>query len=305
MTRRGWALFATMCVVWGIPYLLIRVAVRQLTPATLVFARTGIGTLLLVPVALRTGQLQPVLRRWRPLVAYTVVELAIPWFLLSSAERHLSSSLSGLLVAAVPLVGTALAAASGERHQLHASNLAGVLVGLAGVAALVGFDVGAADLRWVAALAVVAVGYALGPRLLAGPLADLPGLGVVAASLGLCAIGYAPAAALQAPGSFPSGRVIASVAVLGVVCTAGAFIVFFHLIAAVGPVKATIITYVNPAVAVTLGVIFLGESFTAATAAGFALILAGSVLATGRARGRSPVPAAPSTAGPIPAVPEP
>jgi drug/metabolite transporter (DMT)-like permease len=270
-----------MCVIWGLPYLLIRVAVRHLEPATLVFLRTGIGALLLVPIAAARRELQPLIARWGWVLVYTVVELAIPWVLLSTAEERLSSSLSGLLVAAVPLVGAALSWSVGGRDRLGPRGLLGLCVGLAGVAALVGFDVRGGDVGSVALVAVVVVGYATGPLVLDRQLGDLPVLGVVAASLVLCAVAYAPYGLTHLPARVPSGRVIAAVCVLGVVCTALAFVLFFHLIAEVGPVRATVITYVNPAVAVVLGVVFLHEHFGAGTAVGFVLILLGSALATG------------------------
>jgi drug/metabolite transporter (DMT)-like permease len=297
MTRRGSLLFAAMCVIWGIPYLLIKVAVRDLTPATLVFFRTGIGALVLVPLALARGEIRPVMARWRPLVIYTVVELAIPWVLLSTAEKRLTSSLSGLLVAAVPLVGAVLSRSVRDRDPLGRPGVVGLVIGLAGVAALVGFDVSGADAGSVVIVGVVVVGYAAGPLILAHALGDLPSLGVVAASLALCALGYAPVALTHLPSRTPPGRVLAAVVVLGVVCTALAFVLFFHLIGEIGPVRATVITYVNPAVAVVLGVTFLHERIGAATGVGFALILCGSVLATQsgghrRARGTVPVPVA-------------
>jgi drug/metabolite transporter (DMT)-like permease len=278
-----------MCVVWGIPYLLIKVAVGHVTPATLVFARTGIGAVLLLPLAATRGQLRSVMGHWRPLLAYTAVEIAVPWYLLSSAERRLPSSLSGLLVAAVPLVGTTLAWASGGEEHVGIKGVVGLGIGMIGVAALVGLDVGRADTGAVAEVMVVVVGYAAGPLILARRLGDLPGLGVVAASLGLSALVYAPLAVVQRPPTLPPGRVLAAIAVLGVVCTAFAFVMFFFLIAEVGPVRATVITYINPAVAVGLGVAFLGERFTAATAAGFALVLVGSVLAARRRAAPAPV----------------
>src|SRR4051794_14202899 len=138
-----------MSVIWGIPYLLIKVSVRQVTPATLVFARTGIGALILLPLAAARGELRPLFAHWRPLVVYTTIELAIPWVLLSSAERRLSSSLSGLLVAAVPLVGMVAARATGDREPVGAVGLAGLFVGIVGVMALVGFDVSGAEIGWV------------------------------------------------------------------------------------------------------------------------------------------------------------
>jgi drug/metabolite transporter (DMT)-like permease len=280
MSRRGTVLFSAMCVIWGIPYLLIKVAVGELSPVMLVFCRTAIGAAVLLPVAIARGQLAPLRARWAPLLAYTAVELAMPWVLLSTAEQRLPSSLTGLLIAAVPLVGFASAWALGDRAHLGPRTAAGLLIGLVGVGALVGFDGAAADLGSVLILGFVVVGYATGPMILARSLHTLPGLGVVAASLGICALGYAPFALRSLPDAMPPGRVVASVVALGLVCTALAFIVFFDLIREVGPFRATIITYVNPAVAATLGVVFLHESLGVASVVGFVLILVGSVLAT-------------------------
>ena len=283
-----------MGVIWGIPYLLIKVADRSLEPATLVLARTAVGAVVLVPVALARRELGPVLRRWRPLVAYTVAELAIPWWLLSDAERRLPSSLSGLLVAAVPLVGAVLALGAPRHDRLGRSELAGLAVGLGGVALLAGLDVSGGGWTGVAEVAVVVVGYAVGPAILARHLSDLPGLGVVAASLGLCAVAYLPAGLLQAPGYWPPATGVAAVVVLGLVCTAVAFVLFFALIGEAGPVRATVITYVNPVVAVALGVAFLHEVAGWSTLAGAALVLLGSLLATGRVGRRRRVPAEPA-----------
>jgi drug/metabolite transporter (DMT)-like permease len=282
VTRRGWALFAAMCVVWGVPYLLIKVAVEEIAPSTLVLVRTALAALLLLPVALARRQVRPVLRRPGPLLAYTAVEICAPWLLLGMAEQRLSSSLTGLLVAAVPLIAAVLARLGGDRERLGARRLLGLLTGLAGVGALVGFEVGGGDAGAVAAVALVAVGYAVGPTILARGLADLPGLGVVAVSLALAAAVYLPAGVAQAPSRWPSAPAMVAVAVLAVVCTALAFLLFFQLVAEVGPARSVVITYVNPAVALLLGVLLLDERFTAATAAGFVLILVGSVLATGR-----------------------
>jgi drug/metabolite transporter (DMT)-like permease len=280
-----------MGIIWGIPYLLIKVAVRDIDPVVLVFARTAIGAIVLVPLAAARRDLRPLLHRWRPLVLYTLVEVAIPWVLLSRAEESLSSSLSGLLVAAVPLVGATVARLSGHRGLLGSSGLAGLAVGLVGVAVLLGFDVSAADGGAAALVGVVVVGYSLGPAIVARSLQDVPALGVVALSLLLCSLGYAPFALTNLPTHVPA-RVLLAVAVLGVVCTAVAFVVFFALIAEVGPVRATVITYLNPAVAVVLGTAFLHEPFSLTTGAGFALILIGSYL-SGRRRPGRPTPVEP------------
>ena len=279
MTRRGALLFASMCVIWGVPYLMIRVAVRELSPATLVFGRTVIGALVLVPFALRTP-VRALLERWWPLLAYTVIEVAVPWVLLARAETKLSSSLTGLLIAAVPLVGAVLVTLRG--HKQGRRRWLGLAIGMVGVAALLGLDVGSIDALAVVEVFVVAVCYAVGPIILSRSLSDLPALGVVIASLVVSALIYAPFAAWQWPDHTPSGRVLLSVVGLAVICTALAFLVFFALIGEVGPVRATVITYVNPAVAAVLGVSILDERLTAGMVVGFALILAGSYFATGR-----------------------
>jgi drug/metabolite transporter (DMT)-like permease len=282
MTRRGALLFAAMCVIWGIPYLLIRVAVRELAPVTLVFFRTAIGALLLTPVAAYRGELRPLLRHWRPLLAYTAVEVAIPWVLLARAETKLTSSLTGLLIAAVPLVGAVIVTLTGDRERLGGRRWLGLLVGIGGVAAIVGLNLGQVNVGALVEIGFVAVGYAVGPIILSRSMTDLPAYGVVAASLLLSAIVYAPFAAANWPSTMPSAHVVESVLGLAFICTALAFLVFFALIAEVGPVRATVITYINPAVAAVLGVTLLSEHLTRGMVIGFALVLAGCVLATGR-----------------------
>ena len=282
MTRRGLLLFAAMCVIWGIPYLFIRVAVGELTPATLVFVRTGVAALILMPFVLRRGGLPEIGHRWVPLIAFAAIEIAGPWFFLSSAEQHITSALAGLLVSAVPLVGVAVATALGNREHLELGSMTGFVIGLAGVALIVGFDLRASDGVALVQMALVVIGYAVAPAILARYLTGVPSVTVIGVALGLCALGYAPAALLQWPHSLPSLGVIGSVAVLAVVCTAIAFLLFFRLIAEIGPVRATVITYVNPAVAAILGVAVLRENLTVGMLFGFALVLAGSVLATRR-----------------------
>ncbi|MGH2861890.1 MAG: DMT family transporter [Solirubrobacteraceae bacterium] len=288
MSRRGLLMFGALCVIWGIPYLLIRVAVRELSPAFLVFARTALGALLLLPLAARRGELRVLLPHWRPVLLFTVVEIGIPWLLLSRAEERLSSSLTGLLVAAVPLVAAGASTATGSRHRLERRSWCGLLVGILGVGALVGLDFGRVGLVPLLEVMVVVVGYTSGPIVLSRSLSDLPSLGVIAGSLTVAAVAYAPVAAFEIP-KHMRADVILSVAGLGVVCTALAFLIFFALIAEVGPVRATVITYVNPAVAAILGVALLGERVTAGMGVGFVLVLAGSVIATVGRRARAPV----------------
>jgi drug/metabolite transporter (DMT)-like permease len=272
-----------MCVIWGLPYLMIRVAVRELAPVTMVFLRTGLAAVLLVPLAARRAELRPLLARWRPLAAYTAIEVAVPWLLLGHAETRLTSSLTGLLIAAVPLVAALIVTLSGERERLGTRRWLGLLVGLVGVGAIVGLDVGQIDLVALGEVGLVAVCYAVGPLILARSMGGLPALGIVAASLALSAVVYAPLAAVNWPSTFPSAHVVESVVGLAVICSAAAFLIFFALIREIGPLRATVITYVNPAVAAALGVTLLNERLSLGMVLGFVLVLAGSILATGGA----------------------
>jgi drug/metabolite transporter (DMT)-like permease len=288
MTRRSWVLFGAMCLIWGLPYLLIRVAVRDLSPATVVCTRTAIGAAMLMPIVIWRGLLPALRGHWRWLLLYTVLELTIPWYLLTSAEQHLTSSLAGLLVAAVPLAGVILGRIVGNQEPVGRRRLVGLLVGIAGVAALVGLQVGKIDMVAVLEVFFVAIGYAAGPLVLSRRLSDLPSMAVVAVSLAITAVVYAPFALTSHPHNV-SAEVVWSVLTLAVVCTAFAFLVFFALIADIGPVRATVITYVNPAVAIALGVTILHEHLTVGMIVGFPLVLIGSVLATTRSTSKGAV----------------
>ena len=300
MSRRGWLLFAAMGVIWGIPYLLIKVADGGVSVPVLVFTRVALGSLLLLPAAVRGGYLGALKGHVRWLAAFTLAEIVGPFALLSNAERRLPSSTSGLLIAAVPIFSALLAwlTRSGGRPNEGQQSLirwAGLAIGLAGVALLAGPGAGHGDTLPVIEVLLTALGYSIGPLIANRKLADLPPVAVNTVCLGAAAVLYAPFAALTWPRSMPSVQVLAALAGLGVVCTAAAFLIFFRLIAEVGPARATVITYVNPAVAVALGVIVLGEHLTPAIGAAFVLILGGSVLAT-RA-GSDPTSSAPPPVG--------
>ncbi len=294
MSREAWVLFAAMSVIWGMPYLFIKIAVEQLSPAALVLARTALGALVLLPLAARSSALRPALRRWPLVLAFAVLEMAVPWLLLTHAEERIASGLAGLLIATVPLVGAVVTRLLGDRTALNRTRVAGIVTGLAGVAALVGLDsaAGHLDALSVAELFVVAVGYAVAPIVVDRRLRDVPTIGVISLSLALVALLYLP---FGVPSLVDTGRwtgsTTASVLVLGLVCTALAFVLFFRLIAAAGPVRATVITFLNPAVAVLLGLVVLGEPITLGVMVGFPLVLAGSWLATRPSRPRVPLTA--------------
>jgi drug/metabolite transporter (DMT)-like permease len=282
MNRRALLLFLAMSVIWGISYLFIRIAVTDISPMALVFTRCGIASLILLPIALFRGELRGLAKSWLPLAGFAACEVGIPWVLMSHAEQSISSSLTGLLVAAVPLVGVVIATAGGNREHLGLASVSGLLLGVVGVGAIVGFDLKASNWTALLEMAVVVVGYALGPAILDRYLSGLPSVGVIAVSLLACTIVYAPLAAVQWPQSVPPISVVASVLVLAVVCSALGFLLFFALVTEIGPVRATVITYINPVVAAVLGVMVLHERFTAGMAAGFVLVVLGSMLATRR-----------------------
>jgi drug/metabolite transporter (DMT)-like permease len=288
MTRRGLLLFVAMCLIWGIPYLFIRIAVSELAPVTLVFLRTAVAALVLMPIAIRQGGFRDLFDKWLPLVMFALIEIGVPWLSISTAEQHISSSLAGLLISAVPLVGVMIAPLFGNRERIGPVNLVGLLLGLVGVAAIVGVDLRATGWVPLLEMAVVVVCYAAGPAILARHLSSLPAVSVNAAALTLCAVAYGPLAAFQWPRTIPSYGVLGSVAVLALLCSALGFLIFFALIAEIGPVRATVITYINPAVAALAGILVLHENFTAGMGIGFILVLAGSTLATRRARQRQP-----------------
>ena len=282
MTARGWLLFATMSVIWGIPYLLIKIAVEGVSAPVLVFARTAIGAAVLIPLALSRAAWAPVLRSWKPVLVFAFFEIVAAWLMLSDAERHISSSLTGLLIAASPIVAAVLDRLTGGERRLGGKRVSGLAVGFAGVAVLAGPEITGGSAWPVVEVLLVATCYAIAPLVAARHLADVPALPMTAACLGVAAVVYAGPAAATWPAEVPSTRVLLALAALAVVCTALAFIVFFALIREVGPTRALVFTYVNPAVALAAGVIVLDEPLTPWNLAGLALILGGSVLATRR-----------------------
>lgn len=280
VTRRGWLLFGTLSLFWGIPYMLIRIAVAEFDPVVVAFGRTAIGGLVLLPFALRARALRPLLEHWRWLLIFTAIEIIGPWVLLGHVETRLNSSTTGLLVAMVPIVAAIIVTVTGH-DRLGARRITGLAIGFIGVALLVGLDIHADDLIAILQILVVVVGYAIGPIIIAQKLNTLPAIGVITASLVIASVVYAPFAIVLRP-STASPAAIGSVVVLAVVCTAAAFMVMFALIAEAGPARMTLITYVNPAVAILLGALVLNEPITTGLLIGFPLIILGSILGTWR-----------------------
>jgi drug/metabolite transporter (DMT)-like permease len=280
VSARGWILFAAVSVVWGVPYLFIKIAVDELTPGFVAWSRVALAAVVLLPLALRSGVLKGLPVRW--LVAFAIVEICVPFPLIAFGEERISSSLTAILIATVPLVVALMALRFDHSERPTRSRLVGLLIGLAGVIALVGIDIGGrgAELVGAAAVLTAAVGYAAGPMIVKRQFAGADPLGPVTAAMAIAAVILLPFGVGGFPSETPSGDVIASVAVLGLICSAAAFLLFFRLIVEVGPGRATVITYVNPIVALALGVAILDESVTAGAVAGLLLILAGSWLST-------------------------
>lgn len=284
MTARGWFLFSLMGVVWGVPYLLIKVAVDEVSPSGVVFARCALGALLLLPFALRRpGMANTVRTHWKPMLAFAVIEIVGPWYTLTDAERHLSSSTAGLLIAGVPIVGVLLSRFFGATESLGPRRVTGLALGLGGVGVLTLPHLTGGDALSLAEVLVTVVGYATAPLIADRHLKGVPTLHLITPCLALAALVYAPAAVASRPAALPSAGALTALAALGVVCTAVAFVAFLELIKEAGPIRASVITYVNPAIAVAAGAVFLDEPLSATVLAAFALILTGSVLATAAA----------------------
>jgi drug/metabolite transporter (DMT)-like permease len=284
VSARAWATFAAVSVIWGVPYLFIKLAVDGgAHPLLIAWGRVAIGAALLLPIAWKMGALRGLRARLLPLVAFAAVECAIPWWLIPVGEQHVTSSLAAILIASLPLLIAIIALRVDPEEQVRGLRLVGLFVGLAGVMLLLGIDVaGEPDELFGAGMILLAtVCYAIGPMIVKRSFSDVNPIGPVAAALGLSAVMLAPAGIASVPGSEATAGALGSIAVLGVACSAIALMLFFALIAEVGPSKASVITYVNPAVAVVLGVALLDESLGAAAIAGLLLIIAGSWLSTG------------------------
>lgn len=280
MSRRAAILFVSLGLIWGIPYLLIKVSVEYVDPAFVVFARVALGAAVLVPIVLARRQFRLLRGRWRWVFAFALTEITFTFLALTWAEERISSSLAALLIASVPIVGTLLAWRFGLDAHLSRRRILGLAIGFIGVGSLVGFDISGGTALSIAAVGITVLGYALGPIIIDKKLHDVPSLPVITASLAINAVIYLPFGIRQ----WPSGPVPASawtsMIILGVLCTAVAFVALFALIGDVGAPRAQVITYINPVVAVVLGIAVLGEPLTIGIAIGFPLVLIGSWLGT-------------------------
>jgi drug/metabolite transporter (DMT)-like permease len=283
MTGQAWVFFILASVIWGVPYLFIKIAVDGgLSPAFIAWSRITLAGALLLPLAIRRKALVGLRERAGAIAGYAASEIALPFVLIAIGEQYVTSSLTAILVATMPLLVALLSLRLVPGERLTAGRCIGLLTGFAGVIALLGFDVVGRPMELLGAVLVLlaTLGYAIAPIIVSKSLSDLDPLGPVAASLVLAALALLPAAIATWPAHVPGPPAVWSIVVLGVVCTAIGLIVFFRLIALAGPGRASVITYVNPLVAVLVGVGGLGESLGAVSIVGLLLILAGSYIST-------------------------
>lgn len=287
MSRRAWTALVGVSLMWGIPYLFIKIAVDDgVPPAFLAWVRIVIGAAALLALSWRAGLLGAVRGRWRWLAVFAVIELVVPFPLIAAGEQHLDSSLAAIIIASAPLFVALLALRFDASERVRGLRLVGLVVGLAGVVALMGVDVAGEpdELFGAAAIMVAALGYAAGPMVLKRHLADLDPRISMGASLAIASILLTPAAAFDPPDAVPPGSAILALVVLGLVCTAAALVLYGMLVAELGAGRALVVTYINPVVAVALGIVFLDERPGVGALLGLVLILLGSWLSTRRSQ---------------------
>jgi drug/metabolite transporter (DMT)-like permease len=284
VSRKGFILFLLAGLFWGLPYFFIVWALESFSTQTIVFARTAIGAAILIPYAFKVGGIKPALKAWPYVALFAVLEMVIPWWLITEAGKHIPSGLSGLLVSTVPFFAVAIMAlVLKERTALSPVPLSGMIIGFIGVIALIGIDslLGHVQPLWVGAVVLAALGYAIAPIMANIKMTHVPTSGVIGLSMGLVAVLYSPAALSALPAELakgPTTHAWTALLVLGLVCSALAFVIFFELLKEVGPVKASLITYVNTAVALLLGILFLGEPVTPGLLLGIPLVTIGLYL---------------------------
>jgi len=286
MSRKGILLFLAAGIAWGIPYFFIRIAVDHFSTESIVFGRVVIGAAVLIPFAIATKALRPALKAWPWVLAFAVIEMVIPWWLIVEAERHVSSGLAGLMIATVPFYGLLIGYfVQGDKSLRHPKTIIGLIVGFVGVALLVGIDTLAGHLDVVSILMLVAaaIGYAVAPAIAAEKLGAVPTAGVMSLSMAIVAVVYAGPALTKLPAEIAANPPVdawVAIGVLGLICSALAFIIFFSLVREIGSARATTITYVNMAVALILGIAFLREPITPGILIGLPMVVAGSIWAS-------------------------
>jgi len=281
--RRSWTLLLALSAIWGASYLLIKIALRDLSPELVAFTRIALAALLLLPVAASRHALAPLRGRLGTVAVLGAIQVAGPFLLIAAGERSISSSLAGILVATTPILTALLALRFDHEERSEGTRLVGVGIGIAGVIALFGLDLTGSSSAVLGGLAVVlaSLGYSIGGFIVKRRLADVPPIGVVAAVMVASSLLLLPAAAATLPASAPSAGPLAAIVGLGLFGTGLAFVIFYALIASVGPARTILVSYIAPGFAVIYGAWFLSEPITAGKLIGLGLVLAGSWLGAG------------------------
>jgi len=282
MSRKGWALFALVGVLWGVPYLFMKVAVEELSTPVIVFSRLLIGAVVLVPLAFYEKTLRPALKYWKYIALYAIAEMVIPWSLITNAQKDLSSGVVALLVATVPIWATLFAHHTGDSTAAHRTRIFGIALGLIGIVFLVGFeslnDVG--NIRALIQVLIASASYAFAVNMITRKAPETSGVAINGIAIALSTVIFAPFAFTHLPSQMPSSKAILATIGLGVICTALAFWVFFIVLKEIGAARASLVVYPNTAVAVVLGILLLDEQLTLAIAIGLPMVLLGSYFAS-------------------------
>jgi drug/metabolite transporter (DMT)-like permease len=293
MSRKALLLFLATGLAWGVPYFFIQIALEDFSSYSIIFIRVLIGAAIMVPLALNSGALKIALKHWQWVLFFAVMEMVIPWWLITEAGRHISSGLTALLIATVPMFGVVVASLLGDKSIRNPKTLIGMVVGFAGVVALVGIDSfqGIVDPIWVGAVILGSIGYAIAPAVIAYKIGFVPTTGVISLSMVFVVIAYSVPAVIQLPQEItnvPSLDSWLALLGLGAICSALAFVLFFALIKEIGAPRATLIVYINTLVALLLGVVFLSEPITPGLLIGLPLVLIGSWLAGQKYEAKQP-----------------
>jgi drug/metabolite transporter (DMT)-like permease len=293
MSRKALLLFLATGLAWGIPYFFIQIALEDFSSYSIIFIRVLIGAAIMVPLALNSGALKIALKHWKWVLFFAVIEMIIPWWFITEAGKHISSGLTALLIATVPMFGVVVASLVGDKTIRNPKTLFGMLIGFAGVVALVGIDSlqGIIDPIWVGAVILASVGYAVAPAVISYKIGFVPTTGVISLSMVFVGMAYLVPALTQLPqeiANVPSLNSWLALLGLGAICSALAFMLFFALIREIGAARSTLIVYINTLVALLLGVVFLSEPITPGLLIGLPLVLIGSWLAGQKYEAKQP-----------------
>jgi drug/metabolite transporter (DMT)-like permease len=282
LSRRSLTLFLFVGFLWGIPYMFMKVAVDTFSPSVIVFGRVIIGASILIPIALKQGTVREILKGWKYVLPYACAEMIGPWYLISSAEAEISSGLAGLLVATVPIWATVFASINGDKTVWHNTRLFGLVFGFAGLVALVGIEsiTGNSSIKAISMVLIASILYAYAVNMITAKLPGVSGIALNGVAMGIAAVFFAPFAIKQWPTSAIPTNAVWSIIGLGVLCTALAFVLFFIVMTDIGPARASLVTYINTAFAVVLGVLILSEPLTLGIMVGLPMVLVGSYFAS-------------------------